>query len=457
MSLKEIKVPDIGDFNDVDVIEVLVQPGDTVKLEDPLLTLESDKASMEIPAPMAGTVKDVKIQVGDKVSEGSLILLLEADESANAETSAESKPEPAEKPAAADSETAPAPSSRPAPVANASASKAETNEVPPVGNMERRAPPPVKPPYSDNAENFAKVHASPSIRRFARELGADLGQIQGSGRKGRITKEDVQNYVKAILSGQNAPGAVASTGAGIPPIPEVDFSQFGEIETKPLSRIQKLSGPHLHRAWLNVPTVTQHHEADVTELEGFRASLKPEAEKQGVRVTTLAFIMQAVAAALHEYSKFNSSLSADGQSLIYKKYIHLGIAVDTPNGLVVPVIRDVAQKSVFVLSAELAEMSKKARDGKLSPKDLQGGCFSISSLGGIGGGHFTPIVNAPEVAILGVARAQWKPVWNGKHFMPRLILPLSLSYDHRVIDGADGARFIVYLAGLLENIRRLLL
>lgn len=452
MPIQEIKVPDIGDFKEVDVIEVLVQAGDTVKPEDSLLTLESDKASMEIPSPAAGTVKEVKVKVGDKVTEGSLILLLDSA----AETPAEKPAEPTRSsgPTEATDTHQHAGSTRPMTAAQAAA-KAQTDEVPP-----RREPP--ARPAAPATESFHKTHASPSIRRFARELGVDLNQLQGSGRKGRITKDDVQNYVKAALSAQTAPSAAtslpaAASGAGIPAIPAIDFSQFGEIEAKPLSRIQKLSGPHLHRAWLNVPMVTQQHEADVTELEDFRTSLKAEAEKQGVRVTTLAFIMRAVAAALREFPKFNSSLSADGQQLIYKKYINLGIAVDTPNGLVVPVFRDVGQKSIFELSAELAATSRKARDGKLSPKDLQGGCFSISSLGGIGGGHFTPIVNAPEVAILGIARAQMKPVWDGKDFIPRLILPLSLSYDHRVIDGADGARFIVYLAGLLENLRRLLL
>jgi len=432
MALQEIKVPDIGDFKEIEVIEVLVQAGDSIKAEDPLLTLESDKAAMEVPSPAAGTVQEVNIKVGDKVSAGHLILLLQQSTSAEPATTA----------------------AKPAP--NPTQSHAQSNNVASDSSLERRAPPAA--PSATIDKSFNKVHASPSIRRFARELGVDLSQIQGSGRKARITKEDVQNYVKAILSGQATPSpAVPSSGAGIPAIPSIDFSQFGETEVKPLTRIQKLSGPHLHRAWLNVPMVTQHHEADVSELEEFRASLKREAEQRSVKVTTLAFIMQAVAAALQEYPNFNSSLSPDGQQLIYKKYINLGIAVDTPNGLVVPVFREVAQKSIFELSAELAAMSQKARDGKLSAKDLQGGCFSISSLGGIGGAHFTPLVNAPEVAILGVARAQMKPLWDGKAFKPRLMLPLSVSYDHRVIDGADGARFIVYLAQTLENIRRLLL
>ncbi|MEZ5589601.1 MAG: dihydrolipoyllysine-residue acetyltransferase [Gammaproteobacteria bacterium] len=453
MALQEIKVPDIGDFKEVDVIEVLVQAGDTVNPEDSLLTLESDKASMEIPSPAAGTVKEVKVKVGDKVTEGSLILLLDSA----TETPAEKPVEPTRPTGSTEATSASKQAATTGSITAAAqaTSKAQTDKAP-----LRRDPPAM--PAAPVAETFHKIHASPSIRRFARELGVDLSQLQGSGRKGRITKDDVQNYVKAALSGQTTQSAATSMptpagGAGIPAIPAIDFSQFGAIEAKPLSRIQKLSGPHLHRAWLNVPMVTQQHEADVTELEDFRASLKAEAEKQGVRVTTLAFIMRAVAAGLQEFPKFNSSLSPDGQQLIYKKYINLGIAVDTPNGLVVPVFRDVGQKSIFELSAELAAMSRKARDGKLSPKDLQGGCFSISSLGGIGGGHFTPIVNAPEVAILGVSRAQMKPVWDGKNFIPRLMLPLSLSYDHRVIDGADGARFIVYLAGLLENLRRLLL
>ena len=424
---QEVEVPDIGDFKDVEVIEVHVGPGDSVEAEDPLLTLESDKASMEVPSPAAGTIQEFHIKVGDKVSQGTLIALL-------APAGAPAPAKPADKPA------------QPA-----------AAEATPDRSPEQRPPPPAPEPAAKTS--FAKVHASPSVRRFARELGVDLTQVKGSGRKERITQEDVQKFVKQALSG-GAPGAAAAAGGmGIPPIPAVDFSKFGEVEEQPLGRIQKLSGPHLHRSWLNVPMVTQFDEADSTELEAFRKSLKAEAEKHGVRVTALAFIMKAVAQSLREFPRFNSSLAPDGQSLILKKYCHLGIAVDTPNGLVVPVFRDVDQKSIFELSGELGEMSKKARDGKLSPNDMQGGCFSISSLGGIGGTMFTPIVNAPEVAILGVSRAQYKPVWNEakKEFVPRLMLPLALTYDHRVIDGALGARFIVYLSALLGDIRRLLL
>lgn len=431
MSLQEIKVPDIGDFKDVEVIEVLVQAGDEIAVDDPLLTLESDKAAMEVPAPAAGEVAEVKIKVGDKVSEGSLILLLQAeDESATTGDDSPSDPE-------SDSES--------------SVQEEKSADSEPASAPSRAASPVASVPTDPTA--YTKIHASPAVRRFARELGVNLAAVTGTARKGRIVRQDVQNYVKAILSRHSqTSGDVAGA---LPYLPEIDFSQFGPVETQPLSRIQRLSGSHLHRAWLNIPMVTQQHQADVTELENFRAQLKTQ--YPDVRITSLAFIMRAVAATLQEYLQFNSSLSPDGQHLILKKYIHLGIAVDTPKGLVVPVIRDVAQKSIRQLSKELAEVSQQARAGQLSPKQLQGGCFSISSLGGIGGGAFTPIVNSPEVAILGVARARWLPDWDGQQFQPRQMLPLSLTYDHRVIDGADGARFIVYLAQTLENIRRLLL
>jgi pyruvate dehydrogenase E2 component (dihydrolipoamide acetyltransferase) len=331
-----------------------------------------------------------------------------------------------------------------------------------IGNLsepERRPPPAA--PLSVADENFVTIHASPSIRRFARELGVDLSLVSGSSRKGRITREDVQQFVKQVMSGYQPAPATAATGAvgakGIAAVPEVDFSQFGDTEIQALSRIQKISGAHLHRAWLNVPMVTHHDEADITAMEAFRQSLKKEAEQQGVRVTALVFIMQALAAALREFPRFNSSLAADGEHLILKKYCHIGVAVDTPHGLVVPVIREVGRKSIFELSAELAQVSNRARDGKLSPKDMQGGCMSISSLGGIGGSAFTPLVNAPEVAILGVTRARMKPLWNGKDFVPRLLLPLDVTYDHRVIDGAEAARFMVYLCQALGDLRRLLL
>lgn len=439
MANETVKVPDIGDFADVEIIEIHVNPGDEIQAEDPLITLESDKASMDVPAPQGGRVSEVLVKLGDRISEGSDIIVIEsgAADSASPENSgAASASEPAtpEQPPA----TASAPTETDSAVESAP-----------------RQPPPAPPPTAA-APSFAKVHASPTVRYFARELGVDLNQVNGSGRKGRITRSDVQQYVKQVMTGQAAPTATA-TGAGIPPIPAVDFAQFGEIEEQPLGRIQKLSGPHLHRAWLNVPMVTHHDEADVTELEAFRQSLKAEAERKGVRVTALAFILKAVAAALQEFPQFNASLSPDGQSLIVKKYVHIGIAVDTPNGLMVPVLRDVGEKSIYALSAELATISKKARDGKLSPKEMQGGCFSISSLGGIGGSGFTPIVNAPEVAILGVTRSRMQPVWDGDTFVPRLMMPLDLTYDHRVIDGATGARFMVYLCQALGDVRRLLL
>lgn len=444
MANETVKVPDIGDFTDVEIIEVHIEPGDSVAAEDPLITLETDKASMDVPAPKAGKVAEVLVKVGDKISEGSAILSLEAEGKSASPPAPERRP-PQPSPAKGEEDKAKTPA----------AEEREKPEAPATPSRE----PPTPPPASGEAPSFAKVHASPAIRKFARELGVDLNKVTGSGRKGRITKEDVQQFVKGVMSGRSTPAAAGAPagGAGIPPIPAVDFSQFGEIEEKPLGRIQKLSGPHLHRAWLNVPMVTHHDEADITELEAFRQSLKAEAEKQGVRVTALAFIMKAVAGALQEYPRFNSSLSPDGQSLIYKNYINIGIAVDTPNGLVVPVFRDVDKKSIYEISADLAATSKKARDGKLGPKDLSGGCISISSLGGIGGIGFTPIVNAPEVAILGVTRSRMKPVWNGKEFVPRLMMPLDLTYDHRVIDGAAGARFMVYLCEALGDLRRLLL
>jgi pyruvate dehydrogenase E2 component (dihydrolipoamide acetyltransferase) len=397
--------------------------------EQSLITLESDKASMEVPSPRAGRVAALKVAVGDRVSEGSPILELEGA----ASTPAPASPTPVPAPAAS------APAAPPPPAVG--------------GTTSREAPVPAV-----DEPTFRKAHASPAVRRFARELGADLGRIDGSGPKGRILKDDVKAWVKKALSGGAAPGVPAAVaGAGIPPIPAVDFSQFGATETVELSRIKRLSGPHLHRAWLNLPMVTHHDEADVTEMEAFRSSLKAEAEQRGVRVTALVFIMRALVDALRAFPNFNASLSPDGQALILKKYYNVGIAVDTPNGLVVPVIRDVDAKSLYDLSAELAAVSKRARDGKLGPADMQGGCISISSLGGIGGTAFTPIVNAPEVAILGVTRARMQPVWDGADFVPRLMLPLDLTYDHRVIDGAAAARFVAHLARTLGDIRRLLL
>ncbi|MDX1512699.1 MAG: dihydrolipoyllysine-residue acetyltransferase [Gammaproteobacteria bacterium] len=438
-SVQEVRVPDIGDFKDVPVIEVLVSPGDSVKAEDALITLESDKATMDVPSPGEGEIAELKVKVGDTVSEGDVILTMKSgakrDGKKEAKTGKDEKPEKARQ--APPRERAEAAQER-------SQEGAEAGVRPsPTASIAESAPGPGK-----------LFHATPAVRRFARELGVDLSQVRGTGRKGRILKEDVKGFVKVALS---QPAAAAPAGGGIEPIPAVDFSKYGEIETRPLSRIKKISGPHLHRAWLNVPHVTHHDEADVTELEAFRKSLKDEAEKKGVRLTALGFIMKAVAAALAEFPNLNASLSPDGESLILKKYFHVGIAVDTPNGLVVPVFRDVDKKGLFELAEEMMDVSKRAREGKLKPAEMQGGCISISSLGGIGGTGFTPIVNAPEVAILGVTRSRMTPVWNGKEFEPRLMLPLDLSYDHRVIDGAEAARFVACLCGLLSDLRRLLL
>ena len=461
-TVKDALVPDIGDFKEVEVIDVLVKPGDTVQPEDPLVTLESDKASMDIPATDAGIVQEITVKVGDKISEGSVILrLLTSDDLETAEAAA---PTPETAPPA---EPGPPPSPESAPRASepepAAAESADLGLSPPVpaADLPEDAvmesplrPPPVATVVDQKA--FVRAHASPAVRRFARELGVDLSKVQGSGRKGRVTKEDVQGFVKQALHTRGT--ATAPTGGvGIPPIPEVDFSKFGPVEVQPLSRIKRKSGPHLHRVWLNVPMVTHHDEADITELEAFRKSLKDEAAKQGVRVTPLAFLLKASAAILRMHPHINASLAPDGESLVLKQYCHIGVAVDTPNGLVVPVIQNVDQKGIFELAAELGEVSARARDGKLKPQDLQGGCFSISSLGGIGGTAFTPLVNAPEVAILGVTKARMSPVWNGTEFVPRLLLPLDLTYDHRVIDGAQAARIMVDLCMVVGDLRRLLL
>ncbi len=423
----QVTLPDIGDFKDVEVIEVLVSPGDHIEKEASLITLESDKASMEIPSPVAGTVKEMKVKVGDRINEGDLIALVEAE-----------APPPTETEPVAPPPVEPPPPSPP----------------PPAPGEKRAKPLPVAPTYEDLPAK--KAHASPAVRRFARELGVDLSQVRGTGRKGRITKEDVQGFVKSALSG-GAPAAAPAAGFALPSAPEIDFGQFGEVEEVELGRIKKISGKHLHRSWITVPHVTQFDEADITALEAFRKSMKEEAGKEEVRLTFMPFLMKACVAALKRFPTFNASLAPDGEKLILKKYFHIGVAVDTPNGLMVPVIRDVDGKGVYDLARELMEISAKAREGKLAPGEMQGGCFTISSLGGIGGTQFTPIVNAPEVAILGVSRAQTKPVWNGSDFEPRLILPFSLSYDHRVIDGAEGVRFTTYLSGLLGDIRRLLL
>ena len=429
---KEILVPNIGDFSEVEVIEILVAAGDSIAAEDSLISVESDKASMEIPAPEAGVVKEVKVNLGDKVSEGSLILVL--DTSSEAAVSAP-----------ANEDTAPEVPVAKAEVTNTSAAKPVSAPAP------VSAPTKQSPTAKIDEVSFSKAYATPSVRKFARELGVDLGQVDGSGRKGRITKEDVQNFVKRALS-QPAGG-----GLGVAPMPEIDFSQWGEIETKPLSKINKLTGQFLHRNWVTIPHVTQFDEADITDMEAFRKGMATEYKEKGIRITPLVFMMKAVVSALKEYPRFNSSLDSTGENLILKRYFNVGIAVDTPDGLVVPVVQDVDRKSLVDLAVELGEISVKAREKKLKPSDMQGGSITISSLGGIGGTKFTPIVNAPEVAILGVSRSKMQPVWNGKEFEPRLMLPLSLSYDHRVIDGADGARFTTFLSRVLSDTRRLLL
>jgi len=434
---KEIPVPEIGDFDEVEVIEVLVSEGDTVAAEDSLITLESDKASMEIPAPFGGKVSSIKVKVGDKVAEGDIIGQLEV-----------SGDEGEASPAAEDKGAAPAKQEESKP---AGPKLDEEDHPPPSGDPGGRRSPPTA--HIDHEEH-RKAHASPAVRRFARELGVDLGQVEGSGRKGRIVREDVQSFVKRALS---QPAAASGGGIGVPAMPEIDFSEFGEIETKPLTKINKLTGRNLHRNWVTIPHVTQFDEADITDLEAFRKQLNEEYKNDGVKLTMVAFLLKAAASGLRKYPRFNSSLDAGGENLVFKKYCHIGVAVDTPDGLVVPVIRDVDTKSLVDVAGELIEISKSARDKKLSPKQMKGGCFSISSLGGVGGTAFTPIVNAPEVAILGVSKSQTKPVWNGKEFEPRLMLPLSLSYDHRVIDGADAARFTTHLSKVLTDLRRLML
>ena len=440
MAMKEVLVPDIGNFDSVDVIEVHIKPGDTVSPDDSLITLESDKASMDIPSPFSGTVKEVKIKVGDKVAQGALIAMVEASDGAAA---------PVEAPKAA----APAPK-----VANV--------EVPPPSRPVPEVPKPIAPQHTPNPVaarvEFApgkNPHASPSVRKFARELGADLTRVAGSGPKGRISKEDVQDWIKNELTKPRAEAAVGGSGLSVLAMPNIDFSQFGETETQALPRIKKISGANLHRNWVTAPHVTQFDNADITDLEDFRKSMQDEAAKRGVKLTMLAFLMKAAVNALRAYPNFNASLSTDGSELIMKKYFNIGFACDTPDGLVVPVIRDVNQKDVLDIARELGELSAKARERKLKVEEMQGGCFTISSLGGIGGTAFTPIINCPEVAILGVSRSSIEPVWDAKSktFEPRLMLPLSLSYDHRVIDGADGARFTSHMRVMLSDVRRLLL
>ena len=455
MATIELKVPDIGDFAEVEVIELLVSPGDTVKVEQSLLTVESDKASMEIPASVAGRIVELKVKLGDKVKEGSLIAVLDAvegDAPASAPASA-AVPAPAPAPAAAEA--------APAAAAAAAATVKAAPPPSPAPASPANAPVPAEP--GDDGPHIVKPHASPSIRKFARELGVDLSKVSGTGPKQRIVHEDVTAFVKAAVQQASAPAAPAPASAGgdggaalgLLPWPKVDFAKFGPVESKPLPRIRRISAANLHRNWVMIPHVTNHEDADVTDLEAFRVQLNRENEKTGPKLTMLAFLIKACVHALKKFPEFNSSL--DGEALVMKGYWHVGFAADTPNGLMVPVIRDADRKSVGELATESAELARKARDGKLSPAEMQGGTFSISSLGGIGGTGFTPIVNAPEVAILGVSRTATRPVWDGKAFAPRLILPLSLSYDHRVIDGAAAARFNAHLAQLLADFRRVML
>lgn len=461
--LKEARVPDIGG-DDVPVIEVLVAVGDRVEKDQGLVTLESDKATMEVPSPFAGVVREIKAAVDDKLGEGSVVAMIEVDDG-DAAGDAAQKP-------AAEAPAKPAPADRAQPEDQAPADRQDDPAVEPASpgrqpdNIAKaaidRAPagsgePPVR--FEADAVMPDKVpYASPAVRLFARELGVDLGQVQGSARAGRITREDVQKFVKSALAGGTGRGA-ATGGSGLDllPWPKVDFSKFGEVEEQPLSRIKKISGANLARNWAMIPHVTQQDEADITGLEALRKQINKENERAGIKLTMLAFLMKASVSALQKFPEFNASLDAAGETLTLKKYFHIGFAADTPNGLVVPVVRDCDRKGVIQIAQETAELARKARDGKLGPADMSGGCFSISSLGGIGGTSFTPIVNAPEVAILGVSRSAMKPVWNGQEFKPRLMLPLSLSYDHRVIDGAAAARFTVYLAQVLEDMRRVLL
>jgi pyruvate dehydrogenase E2 component (dihydrolipoamide acetyltransferase) len=464
-NMVEIKVPDIGDFKDVEVIELLVAPGDRVKPEQSLITVESDKASMEIPSPMAGVVRELRVKLGDKVSQGTPILELEPASAPSAAAPGAT----AGKPAAA----APGPpaAAAPAPSPSATAVLPVAAASPAVAlSAEAGAPSPPSTAFAvemgarPDSEQLAqatspRAHASPSVRRFARELGVNLSQVRGTGPKGRILADDVRAFVKSSLAAGVRPAAAPATGVGLNllPWPQVDFARFGPIERVELSRIRKLAGPNLHRNWVLIPHVTNHEDADVTELEAFRVQLNKENERSGLKLTMLAFLIKACVAALKKYPDFNSSLDPAGDAVIRKRYFHIGFAADTPNGLVVPVVRDADKKGLLDLATEAAALAAKARDGKLLPSEMQGGTFSISSLGGIGGTYFTPIINAPEVAILGVCRTATRPVWDGKQFAPRLILPLSLSWDHRVVDGAGAARFNSYLAQVLADFRRVLL
>ena len=442
MSLIEIKVPDIGDFAEVTVIELMVKPGDTIKAEQSLITVESDKASMEIPSSHAGVVKEIKVALGDKVKEGSLVLLLEAADGAVQATAP--APAAAAPAAAAPAAAAPAAVAAPAPVS--------------------AAPAAAEPAHNPSASAVGLPHASPSVRKFARELGVPLAEVKGSGLKGRITDLDIRNFTQSVMSGATQTVAAAQAkpaggndgaGLGLIPWPQVDFTKFGPVERKDRSRIKKISAANLHRNWVMIPHVTNHDDCDITDLEAFRVATNKENEKAGIKVTMLAFLIKACVAALKKFPEFNASI--DGDQLVLKQYYHIGFAADTPNGLMVPVIKDADKKGIFQISQEMSELAKKARDGKLSPAEMSGAGFTISSLGGIGGRYFTPIINAPEVAILGVCKSTIEPIWDGKAFQPRLMLPLSLSWDHRVIDGAGAARFNVYLGQILGDFRRVLL
>ena len=430
-NIEEIKIPDIGDFDSVEVIEIAVSVGDSVEIEDTLVTVESDKASMDIPSPKVGEIKEIKVNIGDKVSEGTPIISLLINEEGVKKDNQVSK------------ET----------------KEVEEKETPKIEKSENRIAPPPPPKTPETSQlvgqsDSAKAHASPSVRRFARELGVDLGLVYGTGPKNRILKEDVKAFTKSIMSGEKLSNKGAFT---TPEIPPVDFSKFGEVEQKPLTRIRRLTGQTLHRSWITIPHVTQFDEADITELEEFRKSKLKSAEKEGVKLTLVTFLIKAAVVALQKFPEFNSSIEPSGENLIIKKYFHIGVAVNTKNDLLVPVLKDVDKKGLFEIATEITELSNKAREGKISPKDLQGGCFTISSLGGIGGLHFAPIINAPEVAILGVSRAAMKPVYENGIFEPRLILPFALSYDHRVIDGVAGAQFTQFLSTILTDIRHILL
>ena len=454
MATIELTVPDIGDVSDAAVIELLVKPGDTVRAEQSLITIESDKASMEVPASQGGVIKELRLKLGDKVSQGSVIGLLEVGEGGAA----------APAPAAAPAAPAVAATTVSTPAATVPAPAPASSEASPAVEPASRTSPTASLPPAEPPATGQVAHASPSVRRFARELGVDIAKVPGTGPKGRITHVDVQNFVKGVIAQVASGGApsagASSSGAGsadlggmtLLPWPSIDFTKFGPIERQPLSRIKKISGANLHRNWVRIPHVTNNEEADITELEAFRVKLNEEHAKAGTKFTMLAFLLKACAVSLRKFPQFNASL--DGDDLVLKQYVHIGFAADTPNGLVVPVIRDVDQKSLSQLALETAALAAKAREGKLTPADMSGGCFSISSLGGFGGTTFTPIINAPEVAILGVCRSAMKPVWNGSEFVPRLMLPLSLSYDHRVIDGASAAKFNAYLAALLADFRR---